>query len=140
MRNGTNALSDGRSLPGFRKKSFVLPYAGGEIWFEHLDGIREHSALAEEKLAADTPLFSRPSMPAYIAFVLDETRVSEALIRQIARALTAGEKRFLRVAVIGLQGFRNRQRLRRALDGHGMAVAFFDGIEPAKEWLMAAGR
>ncbi len=29
----------GRELPGFRKKSFVLHYGGGEIWFEHLDGI-----------------------------------------------------------------------------------------------------
>ena len=26
-------------LPGVRKKSFIFPFAGGEIWFEHLDGI-----------------------------------------------------------------------------------------------------
>lgn len=26
-------------LSGVRKKSFLLPFAGGEIWFEHLDGI-----------------------------------------------------------------------------------------------------
>ena len=29
----------GRELPGFRKKSFALPYRGGMIWFEHLDGL-----------------------------------------------------------------------------------------------------
>ncbi len=29
----------GRELPGLRKKSFVLPYRGGMIWFEHLDGL-----------------------------------------------------------------------------------------------------
>lgn len=28
----------GRELPGFRKKSFALPYRSGMIWFEHLDG------------------------------------------------------------------------------------------------------
>lgn len=26
-------------LPGVKKKSFILPFAGREIWFEHLDGI-----------------------------------------------------------------------------------------------------
>lgn len=26
-------------LPGVKKKSFILPYAGGKIWFEHLDEI-----------------------------------------------------------------------------------------------------
>lgn len=31
--------SSGRELPGFRKKSFALPYRGGMIWFEHLDGL-----------------------------------------------------------------------------------------------------
>ena len=29
----------GRELPGFRKKSFALPYRSGMIWFEHLDGL-----------------------------------------------------------------------------------------------------
>ena len=27
------------NLPGYKKKSFVLSYNGGRIWFEHLDGI-----------------------------------------------------------------------------------------------------
>lgn len=30
---------DGRALPGYKKKSFSLPFAGGEIWFEHIDGL-----------------------------------------------------------------------------------------------------
>ena len=28
-----------RELLGAKKKSFVLPFNGGEIWFEHLDGM-----------------------------------------------------------------------------------------------------
>ncbi|HBF15977.1 MAG TPA: hypothetical protein DDW30_09940 [Clostridiales bacterium] len=33
-------------LSGVKKKSFILPYAGGEIWFEHLDGIYQYTELA----------------------------------------------------------------------------------------------
>lgn len=60
-------ISDGRELPGFRKKSFLLHFAGGGIWFEHLDGIYQHSGLAIEKLRMDSPVFHRPSSPAHIA-------------------------------------------------------------------------
>ena len=42
---------DGRTLPGFRKKSFILNYAGGEIWFEHLDGIYGFTELAAKNCA-----------------------------------------------------------------------------------------
>lgn len=37
-------------LAGVKKKSFILPYAGGEIWFEHLDGIYQYTEFALEKL------------------------------------------------------------------------------------------
>ena len=30
-------------LPGVKKKSFVLPFRGGEIWFEHLDGMYQYT-------------------------------------------------------------------------------------------------
>lgn len=30
---------NGEELAGYKKKSFALPYNGGEIWFEHLDGL-----------------------------------------------------------------------------------------------------
>ena len=59
-------------LSGVKKKSFILPYAGGEIWFEHLDGIYQYTELAIQKLRADTAVFCRPSSPGYITFVLDE--------------------------------------------------------------------
>lgn len=74
-------------LPGVRKKSFILPFAGGEIWFEYLDGIYQYAELAIQKLRADTAVFRRPSAPGYITFVLDETRITEELISEIADAL-----------------------------------------------------
>lgn len=122
-------------LPGVRKKSFVLPFAGGEIWFEHLDGIDQQTELAAGKLRADAAIFRRPSAPGHIAFVLDKTRITDELISEIADALISPGKRFMRAAFVGADGL-SRKKLKRRLDGHGFDIAFFDGIEPAKEWLL----
>lgn len=122
-------------LPGVRKKSFILPFAGGEIWFEHLDGIYQYAELAIQKLRADTAVFRRPSAPGYITFVLDETRITEELISEIADALIPPGKRFMRVAFVGADRL-SCKRLKKILCGHGFAIRLFDGIEPAKEWLL----
>lgn len=132
----TTCISDGRTLPGFRKKSFLLPFAGGEIWFEHLDGIYQYSELAIEKLRTDSPVFHRPSSPAHIAFVLDETAITDELIRQIADELLHTNKHFLRVAMIGADK-KAQRKLKKILSGSGFAMKFFDGIDPAKEWLVS---
>ena len=122
-------------LPGVRKRSFILPFAGGEIWFEHLDGIYQYTPLAVQKLRADTAAFRRPSAPGYIAFVLDETVITEELISAITDALTGPGKRFMRVAFVGTDGASDR-KLKKLLYGHGFAIGSFDGIEPAKDWLL----
>lgn len=122
-------------LPGVRKKLFILPFAGGEIWFEHLDGIYQYTELAIQKLRTDTALFRRPSSTEYIAFVLDETIITEELISEIADALTKSGKQFMRAAFVGTDGL-TRKKLKKLLYGHGFAIKFFDGIEPAKEWLL----
>ena len=44
-------IQNPRDLPGFRKKSFAMYFRGGEIWFEHLDGIYEYEALVLESCA-----------------------------------------------------------------------------------------
>ena len=122
-------------LPGVRKKSFILPFAGGEIWFEHLDGIYQYTELAIKKLRIDTATFCRPSSPGYIAFVLDETAVTQELIGEIADSLIASGKRFMRAAFVGADR-PSCKKLKKLLYGQGFAINFFDGIEPAKEWLM----
>ena len=123
------------ALPGVRKKSFILPYAGGEIWFEHLDGIYQYTELAIQKLRRDAAIFRRPSAPGYIAFVLDETIITEALISEIVAALIGSGKQFLRAAFVGADTL-SCKKLKKLLYGHGFAVQFFDGIEPAKAWLL----
>lgn len=122
-------------LPGVKKKSFILPYANGEIWFEHLDGIRQYTELALQKLREDIAAIRRPSSPAYITFVLNETIITEELTAEIANALITPGKRFMRVAFVGADGISCR-KLKKLLHGHGFAINFFDGIEPAKEWIM----
>jgi len=122
-------------LPGIRKKSFILPFAGGEIWFEHLDGIYQYTEFAIKKLHKDATIFRRPSSPGYIAFVLDETTVTDELIREITGTLTEPGKRFMHVAFVGADAV-SRKKLKKQLYGHGFALGFFDGIEPAKEWLL----
>ena len=122
-------------LPGVKKKSFILPFAGGEIWFEHLDGIYQYTEFAIQKLRADTPIFRRPSSPGYITFVLDETFITEELISEITNALLKPDKRFMRVAFVGADSV-SCKKLKKLLSGHGFAVKFFDGIEPAKEWIL----
>lgn len=126
---------DPNELPGVKKKSFVLPFAGGEIWFEHLDGIYQFTELAIRKLRADTAAFRRPSAPGHIAFVLDETVITEELITETVQSLTTPGKRFLRVAFVGADGA-SRKKLKKLLYGQGFALGFFDGIDPAKEWLL----
>lgn len=122
-------------LPGVRKKSFILPFAGGEIWFEHLDGIYQYTELAIQKLHADTAIFRRPSSPGYITFVLNETMITEKLISEIAAALTEPGKQFMRAAFVGADRL-SCKKLKKLLHGQGFAIRFFDGIEPAKEWLL----
>ena len=55
--------SEPESLPGVKKKSFVLPFRGGEIWFEHLDGMYQYTNLVIEKLKRDRMFFLLPSKP-----------------------------------------------------------------------------
>ena len=61
MKKGRPRITDKspNELPGVRKRSFILPFAGGEIWFEHLDGIYQYTPLAVQKLRADTAAFRR---------------------------------------------------------------------------------
>lgn len=122
-------------LPGLRKKSFILPFAGGEIWFEHLDGIYQYTEFAIQKLCTDAPKFRRPSSTEYIIFVLDETIITEKLILNIADVLIKPRKQFMRVAFVGADGL-SRKKLKKLLYGHGFSIEFFDGIEPAKEWIL----
>ncbi len=127
---------NGEELAGYKKKSFALPYNGGEIWFEHLDGLYGFEKLVLEKLSRDSRVFSRPSSPAFACFVFDETEVTEKIIEAVKTAVCGRGKRFLKVAFVGL----NRQKVRKFkkdLAGNGFETGFLKGLEDTKEWLLA---
>lgn len=100
-----------------------------------MDGIYQYTELAIEKLRRDSAIFRRPSSTGYITFVLDETIITEELISEIAAALLKPGKHFMRAAFVGADVL-SCKRLKKLLYGHAFAIRFFDGIEPAKEWLM----
>lgn len=128
-------MDDPRSLPGFLKKSFALPYHGGEIWFEHLDGMHGQEALVLEKLAADSASFLRPSAPGFLCVNVDETLVTERILDAICASLTTSRKVFRRVCFVGA-GRRTAALLAARLGACGFALGFISDFEKTKEWLL----
>jgi len=122
-------------LPGYRKKSFALPYNGGEIWFEHLDGIYEHEELVLKKLLSDTPIFIKPSATSFICFVFDETTVTDTILNAVFEAVFGTKKIFQKIAFCGLDKTR-RKKFKKTFCNKGISIGFFEGLEDAKMWLL----
>lgn len=128
-------MNIGEKLPGYKKKSFILPYKGGEIWFEHLDGIYEHEELVLQKLEGDTPVFSRPSSTSLMCFVFDETIVTDNIISAVKHSVLDKGKRYMKIAFVGLDK-KSIRIIKRELSGKGFCIGFLKGLEDAKEWLI----
>ena len=125
------------SLPGVKKKSFVLPFRGGEIWFEHLDGMYQYTGLVIQKLKNDSHTFLLPSKPSQIGFVLDETLVTKALVEEIATLICDERKKFMCVCFIGTDS-KIQKMFRNALHNRSrFAFSFINDFEQAKEWLVS---
>lgn len=124
------------TLPGVRKKSFVLPFAGGEIWFEHLDGMYQFTELVIQKLQNDSKTFLLPSKPSHIGFVLDETLITNDLVNKIVNLLCSEQKKYMRVCFIGTDR-KIRKMFNNALySKSNFTYAFINDFEKAKEWLI----
>lgn len=128
-------MSQINNLPGYRKKSFSLYYNGGEIWFEHLDGIYENEDLVIKKLYSDIPLFVRPSSTSFICFVFYETIITENIIFAVKKAILDSRKRFVKIAFCGFD--RKIQKIfNKVFSNKGFGIGFFAGLEDAKQWLL----
>lgn len=123
-------------LPGVKKKSFVLPFGGGEIWFEHLDGMYQYTELVLSKLIQDAEMFCLPSKPGVIGFVLNETVVNQAVVDEIEEVLCNGTKSFRKVAFIGTNREIKRSINRALYNKADFLIGFFEDFERAKEWLI----
>lgn len=120
---------------GVNKKSFSMFFGGGEIWFEHLDGLYGNTELALEKLEKDYQEFKRPSLPSLMAINLDETDVDDRLIHAVVEKLLRGEKRFTRVVFVGVNRVVKRN-IKHLLREASFAFHFINDFEKAKEWLI----
>lgn len=128
-------MQEQKELAGVNKKSFSMFFGGGEIWFEHLDGIYDSTILAIEKLENDYQQFKRPSMPSLMAVNLDETVVDDTLISAIKDKLLNGGKRFTRVVFVGVDKT-VKKKLKNTFLGAPFAFDFVNDFEKAKEWLV----
>lgn len=124
-------------LPGVRKKSFSMPFGGGEIWFEHLDGMYQYEKIVLEKLENDSEIFLKPSMPSLLAVNLDETVVTNDIIQKLMEYIFEHKKRFTKIVFVGLDRMGKTriesEIIRREFD---FAYAFINDFEKAKIWLV----
>ena len=128
--------SNGENLPGYKKKSFEIPYCGGNIWIEHLDGIYEYEELVLCKLESDINLFTKPSSTSYICFVFHETIITDCIIDMVRWAILESGKRFTKIAFVGTDR-KSKRKLGRIFKNKGLCFNFADGLEDAKQWFVA---
>ncbi|MGN0665032.1 MAG: hypothetical protein ACI4KF_00755 [Huintestinicola sp.] len=123
-------------LPGVKKKSFYLPYNGGEIWFEHLDGMFQYTELVREKLKLDSKQFLKLSGTSFLAVVLFDTTITDEIIEDLVSYICKSKKRFRRVCFIGASG-RTKRRIIYEMDPNlPFQYCFLNDTEKAKEWLL----
>ena len=135
-RESSSDVKTAKEPRGINKKSFCMFFGGGEIWFEHLDGLYEHTQAAMEKLNKDYESFKKPSAPSLIAVNLDETYVADELLSAVCEKLTDGEKNFTRVVFVGTD-VKTRRKIKATLSDAAFALAFINDFEKAKEWLVS---
>lgn len=138
--NAEAIAADSKLEAAVQKKSFALPYNGGMIWAEHLDGLYTYKDKVLKKFDEDKQHILKPSAPSAIAVALAETKVDEEILRKILEAFAHTEKRIYKVAFIGLDA-RNRKLLKQIVrDGYSeikFAMHCTGDFENAKEWLIS---
>lgn len=123
--------------PMIIRESFALPYHGGAIWCEHLDGLANRLDIVEEKFLRDMQTILRPSSPARIALGLYGTDIDQRIADLIIAQFTAARSRVQRVAVIGAnRAVTRRLQVSLKRECPQFAVHFTDDFEKGKEWLI----
>ena len=118
---------------GIEKRSFELPYNGGQIWCEHLDGMGKFETEVVEKFTGDISFFSRPSVSSFMIINLDRTDITEHITGTIVTNILEIDKVFRKIAFVGVD-----IRWRKAfgdLKRKGIAIKFLFDYEKAKEWM-----
>jgi GTP:adenosylcobinamide-phosphate guanylyltransferase len=128
-----------KALPGTNKKSFSMYFGGGEIWFEHLDGMHSYTDEVKHKFIADTQNVIKPSAPSLIAVNLDETVVNEEIIDLITDTYIKNTVYIHKVVFVGLDRHSQKlmiQAFKKRQGEYQFAVNYINDFEKAKEWLV----
>jgi hypothetical protein len=137
-----NKIKDGilaKDLPGTNRKSFAMYFSGGEIWFEHLDGMYSFEDEVMRKFINNITNITKPSAPSLIAVNLDETVVSEKIIALITDTYIKNTRYIHKVIFIGLDKYSQKlmkSAFKKRDDEYQFAVNYINDFEKAKEWLI----
>lgn len=121
---------------GLKKRSFELFYNGGSLWSEHLDGMGSLKEQVIEKFLSDKKTFCRPSMTSFMIINLDETDFDADIISCITETIIGSEKRFMKIAFVGVKKAFDRNDFMKISAAKGCPVKFFDDYEKAKQWVL----
>lgn len=119
------------------RNSFKLPFSGGEIWGEELDGLNIYTDVVIDKFLRDMVTIRKTSSPGLIAIHLNETLVKEILVNIIVTELRKAGNSIQKVVFVGLN--RTSQKLMKSsieVVCVSFAYAFINDYEKAKEWLI----
>ncbi len=128
-----------KNLPGTRKKSFAMYFGGGEIWFEHLDGMYSFTDEVMQKFIEDTANITKPSAPSLIAVNLEETVVDKKIIALITDTYIKNTRYIYKVVFVGLDNCSQKlmkKAFKRREREYQFAVNYINDFEKAKEWLV----
>jgi len=110
-----------------------MPYNGGEIWFEHLDGISDEVQL-KQKLEQDLIQIKKPSTSSFIAINLDETIVNQEVMVFILEKLYSSDKLLRKIVFVGLNT--KLKRYIKQQKNVNISMNCMDDFEKAKKWLI----
>jgi len=118
------------------RDSFILPFAGGEIWCTELDSLSIYTDVVKNKFLNDMDTIRKPSSPAAIGINLTNTLIDTDIADLIIKELNS-IKRPIRVAIIGIN-IKGKMKFNFELKKQeGFFVyKYFTDPEKAKEWLI----
>jgi hypothetical protein len=112
---------------------------GGEIWFEHLDGMFSYTEEVIQKFMMDTPNITKPSAPSLIAVNLDDTLVDDRLVKVISDTYIENTRYLHKLVFVGLNHDSRKLMMKAFLRRKGQyqfAIHYINDFEKAKEWLV----
>ena len=127
---------DGITEAGIKKKSFELYLNGGSVWCEYLDGMGSFKDKVKEKFLNDCKTLKKPSTAAYMIINLDKTEMDAEIISCIVNEIIACDKRFMRIAFVGVKKRKERLAFIEIQKQTGCSINFFDDFEKAKQWTL----